>query len=77
MKNGKCPMCNSNEVYSNSDSEFRASGDLVSLTDIDNEIEIDLIPYICTNCGFAAMFVANPDDIKDLPETNGWEQVKK
>ncbi len=76
MKNGKCPMCNSNEVYSNSESEFRASGDMVQLSDVDNELQIYLIPYICTNCGFTAMFVADMDDVKDLPEMNGWEKVK-
>ncbi|NOT04457.1 MAG: hypothetical protein HOP27_07635 [Anaerolineales bacterium] len=76
MKSGKCPMCNSNEVYSNSESEFRASGDIVQLSDIDNELQIYLIPYICTNCGFAAMFVADMDDVKDLPETDGWKKVK-
>ena len=77
MKNGKCPMCNLSEVYSNPEAEFRASGDLVQLSDIDNELQIYLIPYICMNCGFAAMFVQDMDEIKDLPETEGWEKVKK
>lgn len=76
MKSGKCPMCSSMEIYSNSESEFRASGDLVQLTDIDNELEIDLIPYICTNCGFTAMYVAEIEDAQELSKTNGWKRVR-
>ena len=76
MKNGKCPMCNSNQVYTNSESEFRASGDLVELSDIDNDLQIYLIPYVCIRCGFAAMFVADVDEIKNLPDEKGWEKVE-
>ena len=69
-------MCNSTEVYTNPESEFRASGSLVELSDIDNELQIDLIPYVCMKCGFVAMFVNDMDQIKDLPDQQGWERAK-
>lgn len=76
MKNGKCPICNASDVYTNSESEFRASGSLLTLTDIDNELEIDLAPYICIKCGFAAMFVPDLDQLRELPQMQNWERVK-
>ncbi len=73
MKNGRCPMCNSSEVYSNPKSEFRAGTDFVDLEDDKNEIY--LTAYVCKDCGFAAMFVEDLDDIKDLPKMKGWKRV--
>ena len=76
MKNGKCPMCNSTEVYTNSESEFMASSDSVDLHDIDNELRIYLTPYVCIKCGFVAMFADDMDEIKNLPDEKGWERAK-
>lgn len=76
MKSGKCPMCNSTEVYTNPESEFRASGDIVELSDMNNGLQIYLVPYICMKCGFAAMFVDDMDEIRDLTEQKGWRRVK-
>ena len=73
MKNGRCPMCNSTEVYSNPKAELRASTYLVELEDEENEIY--LVAYVCKDCGFTAMFVEDLTDIKDLPKMKGWKRV--
>ncbi len=73
MKNGRCPMCNSSEVYSNPKAEFRASSYLVDLEDDENEIY--LTAYVCKDCGFTAMYVEDLGDIKGLPKMKGWERV--
>jgi hypothetical protein len=75
MKNGKCPMCNSTEVYTNTESEFVADGDSVELYDIDNDLRIYLTPYVCVKCGFVAMFTDDADEIADLPDEIGWKRV--
>ena len=81
MKNGKCPMCNSTEIYTNSGAEFTGSPDevetlAVGLHDIENDLQIYLIPYICIKCGFTAMYASDMPVIEGLPDTDGWERVK-
>ena len=82
MKNGKCPMCGSTEVYKNSEAEvfFTDSPDEpeapeVGLYDGNNELTVYLIPYICVKCGFTAMYVHDPKEIKDIPDLDGWDKV--
>ncbi len=79
MKNGKCPMGNATEVYANVSVLFRASGQIVDIEDDDGNdvLEAGLIPYICTNCGFTAMYLEDMEDIKDLPKKKGWKKVIK
>ena len=78
MKDGKCPMCNSTEVYANHSVNFRASGQIVDLEDEggEDELEATFIPYICKNCGFTAMYVEDMDDIKGLPKIKGWKKAR-
>ncbi len=76
MKNGKCPMCNSTAVYTNSHALLRASGNSLQLIEPYSELNTYLTPYVCVQCGFVAMFVEAIDQLKDLPDGKGWEQVK-
>ena len=49
MKNGHCPMCNSNEVYANPTTRFFSSSARVRLIDDNgapNPSSIGFIPYI-------------------------------
>jgi hypothetical protein len=73
MKNSKCPIFSSTELYTNPDSELRASGRYLEL--IDNELELDLQPYVCTNCGFVALHIVDTDELKSLPHKSGWKHV--
>jgi len=79
MKNGKCPMCNSTDVYANQTVNFRASGQIVDLEDDDgnDELGTEFVPYICMNCGFTALYVEDLDDVKDLPKMKGWKRVNQ
>ncbi len=76
MKNGKCPVCNSMTVYTNSNALLRASGSSLQLIEPYSELNTYLTPYVCTQCGFVAMFVKRIDQLIDLPNAKGWEQVK-
>ena len=77
MKNGRCPMCDSNEIYTNTDATFRAHAYTVLVCDDTEEEELDFsfVPYVCMNCGFTSMYVGDMNDIKDLPKTKGWKKV--
>ncbi len=76
MKNSKCPNCSSPDVYANPESEFRASGNIVRLNDLDNELEIEVTPFVCVRCGFVALFILDEDKVAKLPEQKGWARVK-
>jgi predicted nucleic-acid-binding Zn-ribbon protein len=77
MKNGRCPMCGSNEIYENSEVSFSVNGNDVSLSDdMGREaLVFSFVPYVCMNCGFTSMYVGDMDDIKNLPRTKGWIKV--
>ena len=68
-------MCNSTEVYTNTESEFVVDGDSVELYDLDNDLKISLTPYVCVKCGFVAIFAEDADEIADLPDEIGWKRV--
>jgi predicted nucleic-acid-binding Zn-ribbon protein len=70
MKDGHCPMCNSNEVYSNPRANFGAGSQYVDVDD-----RAGLTPYVCASCGFTAMYVDSMDDLKDLIKSEGWQKV--
>jgi hypothetical protein len=75
MKNGRCPMCNSSEVYFNPEAEFRNSGGVLELDDTKNRMMIYPIPYVCRECGFVAMYVEELEEIRDLPNMKGWKKA--
>jgi predicted nucleic-acid-binding Zn-ribbon protein len=78
MKDGHCPMCKSTEIYKNGTLSFRASGQSLELEneDGDDKLGFEFAPYICLNCGFAALYVDFPDDLSVLRKTKGWEKVE-
>ena len=69
-------MCNSSAVYTNSNALLRASGSSLQLIEPYSELNTYLEPYICVQCGFVAMFAKDVDQLKDLPNAKGWQQVK-
>ena len=79
MKDGHCPMCNSNEVYANPTERFLASNTRVHLAIEGGDVDVStaFTPYICMNCGFTAMYVKDMKDIQDIPKTKGWMRVGK
>ena len=76
MKNGQCPMCHSNEVYTNPRVIFFASNNRLRLRDDDGNIlpQATFIPYICKNCGFTAMYTQSMKETEDLLSKD-WEKI--
>ena len=73
MKDGRCPMCKSTEVYVNESFHFflRLQGPVGT-----ENIMADLDPYVCKNCGFTALFAKDPHEhLEGLPAKNGWKPV--
>jgi predicted nucleic-acid-binding Zn-ribbon protein len=77
MKDGKCPMCNSSEVYANKSVNFTASGaDTINVDDGETEEMVVFNPHICKNCGFTAWYAEDMDVIKDLLSHKGWKKTE-
>jgi hypothetical protein len=76
MKNGHCPMCNSDDVYTNSSVTFFASNNRLRLRDDDGNIlpQASFVPYICKNCGFTAMYMQSMEGMEELL-SKGWEKI--
>ena len=83
MKNGICPMCQSNEVYmSDDDDNLSPDGMLMFSGWIGKEMasyQTDL--YVCLICGYTALF-ARPTVYKGkhqelifLQKAQGWKKV--
>jgi hypothetical protein len=83
MKNGVCPMCQSNEVYmTDNDDNLGEDGLLIFSGEAGREMgsyASDL--YVCLNCGYMALF-ASPIVLKGkhkeltfLKEANGWKKA--
>lgn len=68
MKDGRCLMCGSGEVYASLADNFRAGPYLVDVTD-----ELTFVPYLCRRCGFTALYVDDPKNLEDLSED--WTKV--
>jgi hypothetical protein len=75
MKDGVCPMCKSTDVYTSDEILFRAYGQIVKLGVPSGEMELS--PYVCANCGFAAMFGDDMDKVAEVRKAKEWKKVKK
>ena len=69
MKDGRCPMCGSQEVYTNSSDIFRAGTEIVKF------FMTSYVPYMCASCGYTAMYVKRMDRMADILAQPGWERV--
>ena len=74
MKDGVCPMCKSTEVYT-ADYTFRAYGQILQLTLPAGATEFT--PYVCTNCGFTAMYADEGADLAKVRKAKDWKKVTK
>ena len=71
MKDGRCPMCKSGEVYANPKATFSAGPNLV-----DVDAEGPFTAYVCVSCGFTAMYFESMDDAGALRSTKRWRKVQ-
>jgi predicted nucleic-acid-binding Zn-ribbon protein len=81
MKHGCCPRCQSTKIYRASSSE----GDGLSAASYPAQIEISGVQgpatlwidtFICQDCGYMELFVANRDELCKLSQADGWVKVE-
>ena len=79
MKDGKCPVCNSTEVYTSGKYTFRAGGQVLELSVWvgNNVTHIQFQPYLCKNCGHTELIANWPADLSVLDKDQEWEKVVK
>ena len=79
MKDGKCPMCQSAEVYVNTSHHFFLDLHADALkkgADPMGSVQAGAVAYVCKNCGYVAFFVNDvAGRLDDLPEARGWQKV--
>ena len=61
MQNGRCPKCNSTEVYRGTQSLLQAGEGLLHLVAYVKNTGVNLMldAYVCSNCGYVEMYVAD------------------
>jgi predicted nucleic-acid-binding Zn-ribbon protein len=78
MKNGHCPKCNSTEVYRGAPATLAAGEGWVHLENRKTGTNIMLDSYVCANCGYVEMYVAEASKVK-LPslaeDKKFWQKV--
>ena len=75
MKNGKCPKCGSENVYTPDDlplkgGPFGSNSIPVSLTSM-----APLDNYVCADCGLLESYVADEDKLKEIARK--WKNVNE
>jgi hypothetical protein len=72
MKNGQCPKCNSETVYSQAGGIFFYNIDLhVRTGSLDRAVPF--VSYICTTCGYFENFGTNQGKLAVVART--WQKV--
>ena len=66
MKQGKCPKCNSTEVFCGSDvypktGPFTSNTIPISITSV-----AALDNYVCTDCGYVERYIADSRKLKEI-----------
>lgn len=80
MQNGKCPKCNSTEIYRGIQSPLHAGEGLVHLEAYPPNRGVNLLldAYVCLSCGYVETYVAegSKPKINTIAEdTKNWQKV--
>jgi len=78
VKNGICPLCGSHEVYKNEKfNTLSARGDELHFqAETDKATAIFRFDtYVCTGCGFTAMFAKSDKGLAFLHAAGDWSKV--
>jgi predicted nucleic-acid-binding Zn-ribbon protein len=78
MKNGKCPMCESTEVYmTDSFGTLRARSDRLHFQAMQgsNSAVFNFDVYVCTDCGFTAMYAKSDTSLDFLKKADLWRRA--
>ncbi len=78
MKSGHCPKCNSTEIYRGTSGTLVAGEGWIHLQNLKTGANIMFDAYVCTNCGYVEMYVADSSKAK-LPglseDKKFWQKV--
>lgn len=72
MKNGVCPRCRAQEVYSSANIRYKTGNSSTIPLSFLRSIPLD--NYVCTSCGYVESYVADPEmllRVKDI-----WSRVE-
>lgn len=58
IKTGKCPVCESNEVYDNTNKLIQGYRPAINVSAIKS---FTVFTYVCTNCGYFKEFIRDED----------------
>ena len=64
MKNGKCPKCDSTEIYHGE--KRRSNGISVMMVSSFNQAWLD--NYVCTQCGYVESYVLEQDMLEKIKD---------
>lgn len=67
MKDGVCPRCQAQEVYSSANMRYKTGNSSTIPLSFLRSIPLD--NYVCTNCGYVESYVADPEmllRVKDI-----------
>jgi predicted nucleic-acid-binding Zn-ribbon protein len=67
MKTGKCPKCNSRDIYKKSTYSQRSNLSVSTFK------QARLEDYVCTKCGYIETYVLKEDDLKKIRDK--WKRV--
>jgi predicted nucleic-acid-binding Zn-ribbon protein len=74
MKNGKCPKCGSNKVFTKQDGITSGDGGLGVCTSFWTTASTSK-DYICTNCGYFERYIDDKEKLEVVSQK--WENVGK
>ena len=80
MNNGICPKCKAREVYRgpSTDGEGLSAGSYASIIEImagKTQTTLWVDTYICHECGYVEIYVANRADLDVLACAENWSKV--
>jgi len=67
MKSGKCPKCNSREIYKHTSKSGHSNLEVTMFKQAKSQ------DYVCAACGYKETYVMNNEDLKKIKEK--WERV--
>ena len=68
MKKGKCPKCDSREIYSHSSITSRSNLAVTMFK------QARLEDYVCTKCGYTEEYIVKNEDLKKIKDK--WQRVE-
>jgi predicted RNA-binding Zn-ribbon protein involved in translation (DUF1610 family) len=76
MRDGTCPKCGSNSVYSSLEVEQKAKNQAMYVIPIKGVLAVSMAfldTYVCTNCGYVESYVTDPKKLEEIGKE--WPRV--